>query len=45
MKKKKYEKPKMQTRKLEAYFFACLRNTMQCTSYFGNKNVGSGCPA
>ncbi|MFH1776554.1 MAG: hypothetical protein ABH952_03220 [Candidatus Omnitrophota bacterium] len=45
MKKRKYKKPKIVVKTLQTYFFACLQGEHQaCTSYFLNKNIGSGCP-
>ncbi len=46
MNKKKYSKPSIKVKKLQTYFFACLRNTASgCNKYFANKTVGAGCPS
>ncbi len=42
--KKKYEKPKLEAKKLDTYFFACLKNAHQGCVTIGNKVLGSGCP-
>ena len=45
MKKRKYKKPKIEVKKLQTYFFTCLRNAHEgCTSLTGADVLGSGCP-
>lgn len=46
MNRKKYRKPSVKVKKLQTYFFACLRNPQGgCDKYLANKTLGSGCPS
>lgn len=42
--KKVYKKPKMNTKKLTRFFFACVIAARGCSSVVANRNPGAGCP-
>ncbi len=45
VKKRKYNKPEIVVKKIQTYFFGCLKNVGEgCTSFFGNHTIGGGCP-